>query len=58
MTRYYCPTSGDVEDDERGGFDVCCDRPNLHMGVVPVIDTAAKRRRISRMHQDYRNRRG
>lgn len=27
---YFCPTSGDVEDPRHGGFDVCCDRPDLH----------------------------
>ncbi|MCX5000920.1 hypothetical protein [Streptomyces longwoodensis] len=28
---YYCPTSARVESDCHGGFDVCCDRPDLHM---------------------------
>lgn len=27
---YFCPTSGDVESPRDGGFDVCCDRPDLH----------------------------
>lgn len=27
---YYCPTSGETESDCHGGFDVCCDRPDLH----------------------------
>lgn len=31
--RYYCPTSGDVEDPQHGGFDVCCARPDLHVPV-------------------------
>lgn len=29
-TVYYCPTSGETESDCHGGFDVCCDRPDLH----------------------------
>lgn len=33
--RYYCPTSGDVENPGSGGFDVCCGRPQWH---VPVPD--------------------
>jgi hypothetical protein len=28
--QYFCPTSGQVEDAQHGGFDVCCDRPDLH----------------------------
>ncbi|WP_318205355.1 hypothetical protein [Streptomyces sp. SCL15-4] len=28
---YYCPTSARVESDCHGGFDVCCDRPELHL---------------------------
>lgn len=28
---YYCPTSARVESDCHGSFDVCCDRPELHM---------------------------
>lgn len=32
---YYCPTSNEVEDDEHGGFDVCCDRPDLHDPLTP-----------------------
>lgn len=27
---YFCPTSGEVESACHGGFDVCCDRPDLH----------------------------
>ena len=27
---YYCPTSGEVESPCHGGFDTCCDRPDLH----------------------------
>ncbi|MEU3903280.1 hypothetical protein AB0F20_05625 [Streptomyces goshikiensis] len=27
---YYCPASGRTESDCHGGFDVCCDRPDLH----------------------------
>lgn len=32
--RYFCPTSGDVESPRHGGFDVCCDRPELHRPVT------------------------
>ncbi|MEU3613449.1 hypothetical protein ABZ725_14195 [Streptomyces sp. NPDC006872] len=28
--RYFCPTSGKTESACHGGFDVCCDRPDLH----------------------------
>ncbi|WP_329215144.1 hypothetical protein OG352_06135 [Streptomyces sp. NBC_01485] len=31
---YYCPTSGQTESDCHGGFDVCCDRPELHAPAV------------------------
>lgn len=27
---YYCPTSGETESNCHGGFDACCDRPDLH----------------------------
>lgn len=27
---YYCPTAGEIESDCHGGFDVCCDKPELH----------------------------
>lgn len=27
---YFCLTSGDIESPRYGGFDVCCDRPDLH----------------------------
>ncbi len=27
---YFCPASGEVESPGHGGFDVCCDRPDLH----------------------------
>jgi hypothetical protein len=27
---YFCPTSGEIESDCHGGFDQCCDRPDLH----------------------------
>jgi hypothetical protein len=32
-TVYYCPTSGETESDCHGGFDQCCDRPDLHRPV-------------------------
>ncbi|MGW0920147.1 hypothetical protein ACWD3J_14155 [Streptomyces sp. NPDC002755] len=31
--RYFCPTSGKTESTCHGGFDVCCDRPDLHQLV-------------------------
>lgn len=31
---YYCPTSGDMESPVHGGFDTCCDRPDLHQPVT------------------------
>lgn len=34
-TPYYCPTSGEVECcPEHSGFDVCCDRTDLHQPVT------------------------
>lgn len=30
---YYCPASGETESDCHGGFDICCDRPDLHQPV-------------------------
>lgn len=35
---YACPTSLEVESSCHGGFDVCCDRPDLH---VPLPDGPA-----------------
>lgn len=37
---YYCPTSGETESPCHGGFDVCCDRPDLHQPSTP--DTRAE----------------
>lgn len=31
---YFCPTSGEVEDSEHGGFDVCCDSPEEHIEIL------------------------
>lgn len=28
---YYCPTSGEDECPNHGGFDVCCDQPETHL---------------------------
>lgn len=36
-TVYYCPTSGETESDCHGGFDQCCDRPDLHRPVSTVL---------------------
>jgi hypothetical protein len=27
---YYCPTAGEMESCLHGGFDICCNRPELH----------------------------
>jgi hypothetical protein len=35
--RWWCPTSGKVECGVHGGFDVCCNRTDLHQPI-----TAAK----------------
>ncbi|MFE9777761.1 hypothetical protein ACFYPA_06340 [Streptomyces sp. NPDC005775] len=32
-TTYYCPTAEQVESDCHGGFDTCCDRPDLHRPI-------------------------
>ena len=34
-TLYFCPRSGEVESATHGGFDQCCDQPELH---VPLPD--------------------
>lgn len=38
---YYCPTSGRTESDCHGGFDVCCDRPDLHIPSAEAAPTIA-----------------
>jgi hypothetical protein len=30
---YYCPTTDEVEQHPGGGFDVCCDHPELHRAI-------------------------
>lgn len=37
-TTYFCPASGETESDCHGGFDQCCDRPDLHR---PIAETGA-----------------
>lgn len=32
---WFCPTSGETECGVHGGFDVCCNRPDLHRPVEP-----------------------
>lgn len=32
---YYCPTAGETESDCHGGFDTCCDQPDLHQSLIP-----------------------
>lgn len=31
---YYCPTAGDIEMQPGGGFDVCCEHPELHQPLL------------------------
>lgn len=33
-TVYFCPTAGETESDCHGGFDVCCDRTDLHQKLA------------------------
>ncbi|WP_109000813.1 hypothetical protein [Streptomyces rishiriensis] len=37
---YFCPTSGKTESTCHGGFDVCCDRPELHKPAETPASTA------------------
>jgi hypothetical protein len=39
---YHCPTSGQTESDCHGGFDTCCDRPDLHQPAVEVQQDGAR----------------
>ncbi|MER7331786.1 MULTISPECIES: hypothetical protein [unclassified Micromonospora] len=32
--RWFCPTSGEVECGVHGGFDVCCNRIDLHQPIT------------------------
>lgn len=59
---YYCPTAGEVEHPTQGGFDVCCDRPELHKPVcvhgVLMTDGCVKcgrtiSRRGTRVHREH-----
>lgn len=36
---YYCPTAGEDECGEHGGFDICCGHPELHIPYVNAPDT-------------------
>lgn len=41
---YFCPTVGEIESTEHGGFDVCCAHPELHTYLgyrTPGIDAIA-----------------
>jgi hypothetical protein len=31
---YYCETAGEIEAYNHGGFDVCCDKPHLHVPLT------------------------
>lgn len=47
---YFCPASGEVEQRGRSGFDVCCDRPDLHRapeGQQPKLVTEEEFRAVS-----------
>lgn len=37
---YYCPTGDDFECPTCGGFDVCCSRPERHIGAWCCTGTA------------------
>lgn len=50
-TVYYCPTSGDTESDCHGGFDQCCDRPDLHRPVSTVLRDHLAAALIARIKQ-------
>lgn len=39
---YFCPTAGETESDCHGGFDVCCDRPDLHQPLIPCAWAVCK----------------
>ncbi len=49
---YYCPTSGQDEHAQRGGFDVCCDRPDLHRPAVADDQRREARRLVERYEDD------
>ncbi|MFF9118327.1 hypothetical protein ACF09Y_22455 [Streptomyces massasporeus] len=40
---YHCPTSGQTESDCHGGFDTCCDRPDLHQAAAGAQQDGAQR---------------
>lgn len=41
---YFCPTAQEVEESGSGGFDQCCDRPDLHVPLpaLPGTDVLSK----------------
>ncbi|MGQ4437972.1 hypothetical protein ACN6LI_003338 [Streptomyces violaceoruber] len=39
---YYCPTSGETESNCHGGFDACCDRPDLHQPAAGARQDGAQ----------------
>ncbi|MFI2426534.1 hypothetical protein ACH5A7_20965 [Streptomyces sp. NPDC018955] len=47
---YYCPTSGTIESDCHGGFDTCCDRPDLHQPKEQPMPKPACTARIEGPH--------
>jgi hypothetical protein len=40
---YYCPISGEIEQQPGGGFDVCCEASLCHEPISPAAVAAAKR---------------
>jgi hypothetical protein len=42
---YFCPTSGALESDCHGGFDVCCARTDLHEPLFALVETGLNPRR-------------
>lgn len=38
---YFCPTNGEWESPCHGGFDVCCNHPELHQQITPPASVDA-----------------
>lgn len=55
-TTYFCPTSGDVESSIHGGFDTCCDRPDLHRPVATPLNAPDLHRVIETAVYELRER--
>jgi hypothetical protein len=40
---YWCPTVGEIECGVHGGFDVCCEHPELHAAPESAISALSRR---------------